>query len=221
MTKTSRSHLFAKALLAASALTVPAVDTKLSSVKQSTNYIKVADHKGHKSHRGHRSDGHRGNRSRSHRGNRSRGHDSHRGHNRRADRGHRSDRRRNNFRSDRRFRSNRGFSSRNRGYRFNRGYNRHVNYNRGYTPYRSNVGISFNFGSPRYSGYRWAPTAYSFYQPSYGAYSAYQTSTVCRRITTEAYHHGHVELISVKQCSNPWDGTYIVQGSERVIDCRW
>jgi len=218
MTKTSKSHLFAKALLAASALTVlaaapaafavPAVDTKLSSAKQTVKHVKLADND-------HRSHNHRGDRSRAR---------SNRGH--RANRGHRSDRRRRGFRSDRGFRSNRRFSSNNRfrsnrGFRSNQSYRRNVSYNRGYTPYRSNIGISFNFSSPRYSGYRWAPTAYSFYQPSYGAYSAYQTNTVCRRITTEAYHHGHRELISVKQCSNPYDGTYIIQGSERLIDCRW
>jgi hypothetical protein len=35
----------------------------------------------------------------------------------------------------------------------------------------------------------------------------------------EANHHGHIELISVKECYNPWDGYYIIQGSERIVDC--
>jgi len=35
----------------------------------------------------------------------------------------------------------------------------------------------------------------------------------------EANHHGHTELISVKECYNPWDGYYIIQGSERIEDC--
>ena len=213
-----------KILLAASALTVlaaapavsaaPAVDTKLYSAKQTTKTVKLAN-------RGDRSDRNRGHRSNRHRG------DRHRSHRHRSDR-HRGDRHR-SHRSDRGYRHrDRHYRNRNRNrsYRHNyrhrdyyRPYRR--NYTRHYSPYRSSVGISFNFGSPRYHGYRWAPAAYSFYRPTYGSYGYYQSNTVCRRITTEAWHHGHRELISVKECSNPWDGTYIVQGSERIIDCRW
>ncbi len=235
MTKTSR-HQLTKALLAACALTVlaaapaafaaPTVDNKLYSAKQVPNYIKTADHSDRRSDR-----------SREHRGDRSRGHRSDRHHSdrHRSDR-HRSDRHR-GYRSDR-HRSDRGrHYRRDRGHRnYRRDYRRrdhyrpnrrHVNrnYNRQhngyYTPYRSNVGISFNFGTPGYSRYRWSQNPYSFYRPTYGSYGYYQTSTTCRRVTVEAWHHGHSELVSVKQCSNPWDGTYIVQGSERVINCRW
>ncbi len=99
-------------------------------------------------------------------------------------------------------------------------YRYHTNYtNRHYTPYRSRIGISFSFGNSNYSRYRWAPSNYSFYQPTYGSYGYYQSRTHCRRVTTEGWHHGHRELVSVQLCSNPWDGEYIVQGSERVINC--
>ncbi len=135
-----------------------------------------------------------------------------------------------NFRDNRRTRTrfrnarriNRNYSPyryNNRG-RYNSPY-RTRNSSAFYNPYRSHVGISFNFGSPRYSGYRWARSPYSLYNSSYGSYSGYQSSTVCRRVNRIAYHHGHEELISVKECSNPYSGTYIVQGSERVIDCRY
>lgn len=94
--------------------------------------------------------------------------------------------------------------------------------NRGFSSsYRSSFGISFNFGSPGYSRYRWSPSAYSLYRPSYGSYGSYQTRTSCRRVTLDGWYHGHRELISVEQCSNPWDGTYIIQGSERVANSRW
>lgn len=99
--------------------------------------------------------------------------------------------------------------------------NHHGYSRRHYTPYRSSVGISFHFGDTGYSRYRWAPSRYSFYRPAYGSYNYYQNQTTCRRINVEGWHHGHREIVSVKQCSNPWDGTYIVQGSERVIGCRW
>lgn len=93
-----------------------------------------------------------------------------------------------------------------------------VNNNRGYrTNYRSSLGISFHLGSPGYSSYRWAPTAYSLYSPSYGSYGYYQRSTACRRVNVEGWYRGYRELISVKQCSNPWNGSYIVQGSERLV----
>ncbi len=154
--------------------------------------------------RGSRSDrrgNHRSNRG--HNGRQSRGHDNRRGHDYR--RGH-EPRRTPAYRSPTRYSG--GYSPAPR----HRGYN---------TRYRSNIGISFNLGSPGYSQYRWAPTAYSFYRPAYGRYNAYQRQTVCRRINIEGWHHGHRELVSVTECSNPWDGSYIVQGSERVIACRW
>lgn len=87
-------------------------------------------------------------------------------------------------------------------------------------PYRSNLGISFNFGSG-HSPFRWAASPYSFYSAAYGGYGYYQNRTTCRRVTLEAWRHGHPQLVSVKQCSNPWDGTYIIQGSERLIASRW
>lgn len=94
--------------------------------------------------------------------------------------------------------------------------------NRGFsTPYRSSLGISFSFGSPGYSRYRWSPSAYSLYRPSYGTYGSYQTRTSCRNVVLDGLHYGRPALISVKECSNPWDGSYIVQGSERIIDSRW
>ena len=174
-------------------------------------------------------------------GNRDRGDRSRDRGNRNRDRG---DRHRSNSHSDHGSRNrNRGSRNRDRGYSHNRYYNNRRGWNnsrnytrhyttpvrytntrrnrRHYTPYRSNIGISFNIGTPRYTQHRWAPTAYSFYQPSYGSYNTYQTQTTCRRVTREAWHHGHRELISVKECSNPWSGTYTVQGSERVIDCRY
>lgn len=218
-----------KILLAASALTVlavapaasaaPVVDTKLYGAKSTSKLTKVAD-------RGDRSDRNRGHRSERNRGDRSRGDRSSR-HDQRGDRhrGHRSER--GNRNRDRHYRNH------DRSYRHDfrrrdyyrparRHYNRRHYRNRGhYTPYRSNLGISFHFGTPGYSSYRWAPAAYSFYRPTYGSYGYYQRRTTCRRINVEGWHHGHRELVSVKQCSNPWDGTYIVQGSERVISCRW
>ncbi|GEM_PF-5177112 len=159
---------------------------------------------------------------------------THRSFSRRAD-GRRGDRHRGDRQRNNRFRNNR---FRNRGYSYNRNYRpyRSVHYNRGYnnrynngyingrgyrTPYRSNLGISFHLGTPGYSRYRWARNANAFYTPAYGSYKTYSGATTCRRVTREAYHHGHRELVSVKECSNPWSGTYIVQGSERVINCRY
>ena len=94
--------------------------------------------------------------------------------------------------------------------------------NRGFfTPYRSSIGINFGFGTPGFSQYRWARSPYSLYQSSYGSYGAYQSRTVCHRVTLQGWHRGHRVPISVKQCSNPWDGSYIVQGSERLLTSRW
>lgn len=89
---------------------------------------------------------------------------------------------------------------------------------RGYpSSYRSNLGISFSFGTPGYSRYRWAPAAYSFYKPTYGSRAHYRSRTTCRRVNVQGRHYGHSRLISVKQCTNPWTGSYIVQGSERLV----
>jgi len=94
--------------------------------------------------------------------------------------------------------------------------------NRGFfTPYRSNLGISFSFGSPGYSRYRWSQSPFSLYRSRYGSFGAYQTRTICNRVTLDGRHYGRPALISVKQCSNPWDGTYIIQGSERLLTSRW
>ena len=90
-----------------------------------------------------------------------------------------------------------------------------------FSPYRSSLGISFSFGSAGYSPYRWSPSAYSLYRPTYGSYASYKRRTVCNRVTLDGLYHGRPALVSVKQCSNPWDGTYIVQGSEKLVDSRW
>ena len=141
----------------------------------------------------------------------------------RRDRNRRRDQwsRRNDRRTDRwEHRQNRRYRRHNNNYSYNNhGYNNY-GYNRGYrTNYRSNLGINFIFGSPGYSNYRWASDPYSFYQPGYWSYSNYRSSVNCQRITVEANHYDHIEIISVKQCYNPIDGYYIIQGSERIIDC--
>lgn len=192
------------------AIAAPALTSKPVADSKASIYVKLAD-ANEKSRRS---------QDRSNSRDRSRNRDARR----HSNRNHRSDYRNRDYRSDYR-RNNRRLNRRIHHYN-SRHYStpyrytsprrvRHVNY----SPYRSSLGISFNFGTPRYSGYRWAPAAYSFYQPSYGSYASYQTQTHCRRVTREAWHHGHRELISVKECSNPYSGTYIVQGSERVIAC--
>ncbi|PHQ67334.1 MAG: hypothetical protein COB92_05150 [Robiginitomaculum sp.] len=112
-------------------------------------------------------------------------------------------------------------SRRNHNYRphHNTGWNNRYNGFR--TSYRSSLGISFFFGQAGYSRYRWAPSRYSFYQPGYMSYSNYQSSTYCDRILIDGYHNGHTELVSVLQCTNPYDGTYIVQGTEQVVNCNF
>ena len=101
--------------------------------------------------------------------------------------------------------------------RHHTGWNDHHN---GYqTSYRSSLGISFFFGQPGYSRYRWAPSRYSYFQPGYMSFANYQAITQCQRIIVDGFHHGHAEQVSVLQCSNPYDGTYIVQGSEQVEQC--
>jgi len=116
--------------------------------------------------------------------------------------------------------SNRGFNNRGLSNRNIRSRVSFIGNNgRGFrTNYRSSIGISFGFGTPGFSAYRWAPTAYSFYNPSFGSYGYYQRNTVCRRVNVEGWYRGFRELISVKQCSNPWSGSYIVQGSERLVN---
>lgn len=90
--------------------------------------------------------------------------------------------------------------------------------NRGFSnSYRSGIGISFSIGSSSYSPYRWAPTNYGLYSPSYGSYSSYQARTSCDRVTLQGYRYGSRALVSVTECYNPWNGRYIVQGSERLI----
>ena len=83
--------------------------------------------------------------------------------------------------------------------------------------YRSSFGISFSFGSPGFSRYRWAPSSYGFYRPSYGSYRSYTASTFCDRVLLNGYQYGRGALISVVQCSNPWDGSYILQGTEQIV----
>ncbi len=87
------------------------------------------------------------------------------------------------------------------------------------TRYNSPVGISFFFGTAGYSRYRWASNPYRFYQPQYGSRAGYQANTWCERVLVDAQHYDHTEIVSVLQCSNPWDGTYIIEGSEQVVDC--
>ncbi len=117
-------------------------------------------------------------------------------------------RRQNNFRP---FWNNRRHVGRNTGWN---------DYYNGYqTNYRSSLGISFIFGQPGYSRHRWAPSRYSFYQPGYMSYANYQATTQCQRVVIDGFHQGHAEQVSVLQCGNPYDGTYIVQGSEQIVQC--
>lgn len=115
--------------------------------------------------------------------------------------------------------SNRGFNNRGLSNRNIRSRVSFIGNNgRGFrTNYRSSLGISFGFGTPGFSAYRWAPTAYSFYRPSFGSFGYYQRSTVCHRIVVDGWYQGYRAPISVRQCSNPWVGSYIVQGSERLV----
>jgi len=91
--------------------------------------------------------------------------------------------------------------------------------NRHRSHYKSGLGISFVFGNDGYSRRRWSRSPHAFYNSSYGSYNTYTNQTYCERVLVQARHHGHYETVSVKQCSNPWDGTYIIQGSERVVNC--
>lgn len=83
--------------------------------------------------------------------------------------------------------------------------------------YRSNLGISFVFGNYGQNRFRWASSPYGFYNAGFGSYNYYTRNTYCQRILIDGLHRGRIKTISVKQCSNPWHGTYIVQGSERIV----
>ncbi len=158
---------------------------------------------------------------------------------RRSDRrdNYRSDRRRDNYRNDRRrdyvhLRTPRR-SSYNTGYRRGLDFGLHrTNYNprrrgHGYrhngfsSGYRSGLGISFSFGSPGYSSYRWAPSNYGFYRPGRVSYASYRNRTRCDRVIVDGLHYGTIRPVSVTQCYNPWDGYYIVQGTERIAYNAW
>lgn len=148
---------------------------------------------------------------------------------RRQDRNRRTDRHRTrdyvhlrNNRFDRYDRRGRGYSSyyrpaSYRNYRRGHGY-RHNGYS---SNYRSGLGISFSFGSPGYSSYRWAPSNYGFYRPGRVSYASYRNQTRCNRVVVDGFHYGTLRPVSVKQCYNPWDGYYIVQGSERIAYNAW
>ncbi len=97
-------------------------------------------------------------------------------------------------------------------YRRGRGY-RHNGYS---SPYRSNVGISFSFGSPGYSSYRWASARDAFYRPGRMSRASYSAGTQCERVTVDGFQYGTMRPVTVTQCYNPWDGYYILQGSERI-----
>ena len=87
--------------------------------------------------------------------------------------------------------------------------------------YRSGLGISFSFGSPGYSSYRWAPSNYGFYRPGRISYASYTAGTQCDRVVVDGFQYGTIRPVSVTQCFNPWDGYYIVQGSERIAYNAW
>ena len=135
---------------------------------------------------------------------------------RRVDRRTSRDDRRTDRRIDRRERTRTSWPTSRRGTTYR--YPIYASNSRGYrTNYRSNLGINFHFGTPGYSAYRWASSPYFGYRPSYGSYGYYRSRTHCQRIIVEGWHYGRRKLISVKECSNPWDGRYIVQGSERLV----
>lgn len=202
---------------------------RIKAEDQSRN-TRQSDRRNHQSDRrdNHRSDSrdrHQSNNRNNHRSDRR---DRNRSDQHRSDR-HRSDRQRHNSNRRRDHRRNTRSHSRNHRYygshnRYNQGhnysYNRHRN-NHYRTNYRSNLGINFFFGSPGYSSYRWASSPYSFYQPGNWSYSSYRSSTTCSRILVNANHYDHTEQVSVKQCYNPIDGYYIIQGSERVVNCAY
>ena len=87
--------------------------------------------------------------------------------------------------------------------------------------YRSGLGISFSFGSSGYSSYRWAPSNYGLYRPGRISYARYTAGTRCDRVIVDGFQYGTIRPISVTECYNPWDGYYIVQGSERIAYNAW
>ncbi len=102
-------------------------------------------------------------------------------------------------------------------YRRGNGY-RHNGFN---TNYRSGLGISFSFGSPGYSSYRWAPSNYGLYRPGRVSFASYRNRTRCDRVIVDGFQYGTLRPVSVTQCYNPWDGYYIIQGSERIARSHW
>lgn len=115
--------------------------------------------------------------------------------------------------------------SRQPGYRPNfRSYNNGQSYySHGYPGYRPaytrSTGIPFVFGNTGARSYRWAPTRYHFYRPGSISYSIYVSNTRCQRMLVSGYHYGHQEMVSVIQCYNPYDGHYLLEGSEQVRYC--
>ncbi len=124
-------------------------------------------------------------------------------------------------------RSHRSYDRRQYSYDRNRSYQRAThrsNRHNGFrTNYKSSIGINFSFGNPGFSRHRWAQNPYSFYQAGHRniSYSRYQNATSCERVFLQASHYNHQERISVKQCYNPADGYYIIQGSERIEYCSY
>lgn len=224
--------LKAAATMSALALTVAAAPSAFAG---DSAYSKLADRiapktQAQRSERGSRAD--RGNR-RSDRGTRSQDRRSNRG-TRNNDRGNRRNERSRNdrqrdyvhLRDNRNYRTNRttrrGYSTGYRpasfgNYRRGHGY-RHNGFN---SNYRSGLGISFSFGSPGYSSYRWAPSSYGLYRPGRVSFASYRNRTQCQRIIVDGFQYGTLRPVSVKQCYNPWDGYYIIQGSERIARNHW
>jgi len=220
-----KNTLKAAAAMSALALTIAAAPSAFAG---DSTYSKLADRVASKSHaqrhdRGNRAD--RGSR-RSDRGTRSNERRSNRGlrnQDRRSSRNHRT-RDYVHLRNNRKFRrdARRGYSH---GYRqasfgnFRRtnGY-RHNGF---HSNYRSGLGINFSFGSPGFSSYRWAPSSYAFYRPGLVSYASYRNRTRCERVIVDGFQYGTLRPVSIKQCYNPWDGYYIIQGSERIARSHW
>jgi hypothetical protein len=40
-------------------------------------------------------------------------------------------------------------------------------------------------------------------------------------VVVDGLHYGTIRPVSVTQCYNPWDGYYIVQGTERIAYNAW
>lgn len=235
------------AALAVTALAAPAACAGESGFSKASSHLKsnVAAQVGREMNtrgaRGNRGDRTRGDRTRGDRTrtDRTRG-DRTRGDRTRGDRNRRTERRtrpvQRTYRGGNRGYSTRNGRSYNNGYRAgtrtayrNVGVNGFGNLRRGagfrqagfYSPYRSNLGISFSFGSPGYSSYRWARSPYAFYRPGRLSYASYSAGTRCQRVIVDGFQYGTLRPISVKQCYNPWDGYYIIQGSERIARNVW